>query len=302
MKNIEASVRARLANMARRKGVTLQRLLTLYMQEGLLHRITRTAYRDNLVLKGGLLLYVRYGTEARTTKDIDLHARDIECDTDTIRHLLASAASITIDDGLTFDVESVRANPIRGQEGVVGVRGHVRGHLGTARGDLQVDVGCGDVITRGPRVIVYPSLLEGDSFRMPIYSVETVIAEKLSALVSIGVTNSRIRDLYDMYVILVKERQDDRFVVDATVNTFRNRRIPTPETPEVLTDGHWSSREFSSYWTAYLRRLGQSEPTIADLQRELLPVLQDIYDQTRGRLRDCPNHPRIAADENPEPG
>jgi predicted nucleotidyltransferase component of viral defense system len=103
VKNIEASVRARLKNLAVAQSVAVQRLLTLYMQEGLLHRITGTVYREKVVLKGGLLFYLRYGTAARTTKDIDLHGMDVVCDPQTMERLPNAAAEHEVDDALTFD-------------------------------------------------------------------------------------------------------------------------------------------------------------------------------------------------------
>lgn len=284
MRNIEASVRARLKNLASAQSVTMQRLLTLYMQEGLLHRITSTAYRDKVVLKGGLLFYLRYGTAARTTKDIALHGHDMVCDTQTMESMLNAAVEHEMDDGLTFDPVSLRAEPIRGQEGVVGVRGHIRGYLGNARNDLQIDMGCGDVITGGPITIEYPTLLENRSFSIEAYSTETMLAEKLSALVTIGVTNSRTRDLYDMYVLLVEENHDPSSVAQAATNTFRNRSIETPAAPTALTIEHWSSEDFASFWNAFLKQVQRDDPSVSELKHELLPLVQDIYAQVRSRI------------------
>ena len=133
MKNMPASVRARLLNMARKEGIPFQRLLTLYNQEGLLHRIVSTEYENAIVLKDGLLFYQLQGMVARPTKDIDLLSEDENGSESTLRSILVAASIIDIDDGIEFDRDSIDVAPIAGQTEHGGVRGTIIRYLGTAR-------------------------------------------------------------------------------------------------------------------------------------------------------------------------
>ena len=285
MKNLQASVRDRLKAIAKAQSVSMQRLLTLYMQEGLLHRIVCTEYRNKVVLKGGLIFYLRSGITARSTKDIDLLAHDMACDQEAMNNILSTAAKTEVEDGLEFDIESVKTEPIRTQAAQVGVRGHIRGYLGNARNDLQIDMGFGDVITGGPIRLEYRALLGNRTFSIDAYSMETVIAEKLDALVSIGIKNSRIRDLYDLHTLLVDETSNAAPATAAAANTFRHRQTDLPVSPGALSDDHWSSESLAIYWINFLKRIGRDSPTLIDLRSRLLPKLRDIYATARTTVK-----------------
>lgn len=285
MKDIAASIRARLLNTARKEKVPFQRILTLYKQEGLLHRIISTQYSKDIVLKGGLLFYQLQGFIARPTKDIDLlgsHQSDSEA---LLNDILTEACSINIDDGLIFDPTSINVSPITGQTDHGGVRAYITVYLGTARTRLQIDMGFGDVITGGPVSRPYRTLLGNRSFTIQTYSNETIAAEKLDALVSLGTVNSRYKDLYDLYELLIKTALSDDKVVAASCNTFQNRNTSLPERPESLTEAYWSSDNFKTDWNRYLKRIEASEPTQETLITVLLPRLQAIYENIKNRLR-----------------
>jgi hypothetical protein len=164
MKDMAASVRTRLLNLARKDGTPFQRLLTLYNQEGLLHRIVSTRYENSVVLKGGLLFYQLQGMAARPTKDIDLMDKRRGGSEAALRTILDSASIVDVDDGLRFDRDSVEVKPIAGQTEHGGVRGGITGYLGTARTHLQIDMGFGDVITGGPVRRYYRTILGNRSF------------------------------------------------------------------------------------------------------------------------------------------
>ncbi len=127
------------------------------------------------------------------------------------------------------------------------MRGHIRGYLGNTRNDLQIDMGIGDVVTGGPIRLEYRTLLGNRTFSIDTYSTETVIAEKLDALVSIGIKNSRIRDLYDLYTLLVDETSHAAPATAAAANTFRRRQTDLPVSPGALSDDHWSSESLAIY-------------------------------------------------------
>lgn len=284
MTNMAASVRDRLLKIARQDGIQFQRILTLYKQEGLLHRIVLTEYAGSVVLKGGLLFYQLHGVHARPTKDIDLLGSDATQNEKLLEAVLYSASRIQLEDGLSFDPSTVATTHITGQTETGGIRGSITGHLGSARTRLQVDMGFGDVITGGPVERPYRTLLGNRSFSILTYTDETVAAEKFEAVVSLGIINSRYKDLFDLYSLLVDGDLKDEVVVEATRNTFLQRQTSVPENPEGLSSGHWQSNQFIVEWSRFLKRIGAEHPTISNLQEGLLPRLRNIYIQVRSSM------------------
>lgn len=284
MSNGAASVRDRLLRIARQEGVQFQRILTLYKQEGLLHRIVLTGHGDSIVLKGGILFYQLHGLFARPTKDIDLLGSHNGVHAKPLDEILRMASTIPIDDGLSFDTSTISVAPIVGQTENRGIRGHITGYLGSARTRLQIDMGFGDVITGGPVERSYRTLLGNRSFTIRTYSDETVAAEKLEAVVSLGMVNSRYKDLYDLYSLLIQGELPDVLVVQATKNTFKHRGTSIPDNPESLSTGHWASDGFAIEWSRFLTRIGANSPTISDLQENLLPRLRRIYADVRDEM------------------
>ena len=286
MKDMAASIRARLMNIARKEQVPFQRILTLYKQEGLLHRIASTRYAKDIVLKGGLLFYQLQGFIARPTKDIDLLGSQ-KSDSETLLfNVLTEACSLHIDDGLKLDSGSIDVSPITGQTDPGGVRAYITMYLGTSRTRLQIDMGFGDIITGGPIDKPYRTLLGNRSFTIKTYTDETIAAEKLEAIVSLGTVNSRYKDFYDLYELLIKTCLADEKVVEAACNTFRNRNTVLPELPESLTESYWSSENFKTNWNRYLDRIEASEPDQEQLTGKLLPRLQNIYKNIKINLKD----------------
>jgi len=283
MTNIAASIRAKLLNMARKEHIPFQRILTLYKQEGILYRLVMTRYSKDIVLKGGLLFYQIQGLIARPTKDIDLLGLDISSSETLLLDILTEACTIDIEDGLRFDSSSIEVKPITGQTEHGGVRAWITAYLDNARTRLQIDMGFGDVITGGPVNRPYRTLLGNRSFSIQTYSDETVAAEKLEALVSRGTVNSRYKDLYDLYELLIEAELNDESVITAACNTFNNRNTALPELPESLSELYWSSDPFEIDWNRYLKRIGASGPDQVQLRKVLLPKIQSIYKSIRAR-------------------
>ncbi|MCK5154580.1 MAG: nucleotidyl transferase AbiEii/AbiGii toxin family protein [Spirochaetales bacterium] len=283
MKNISASIRAKLLNMAKKEHIPFQRILTLYKQEGILHRIMMTQYSKEVVLKGGLLFYQLQGFIARPTKDIDLLGLDRSSSETILQEILTEACTIDIEDGLRFDSSSIEVRPITGQTEHGGVRAWITAYLDNARTRLQIDMGFGDVITGGPVNRPYRTLLGNRSFSIQTYSDETVAAEKLEALVSRGTVNSRFKDLYDLYELLIVAELTDDSVITAACNTFNNRNTALPELPKSLTELYWSSTSFEADWNRYLKRIEATGPDRVQLIKVLLPKIQSIYKLVRAR-------------------
>ena len=225
MRNVTASIKDRLFQVARQEGIQFQRVLTLYKQEGLLHRVVSTDLAESVVLKGGLLFFQVNGLVARPTKDIDLLGTGTADDQMLLLNVLRSAAGVEIDDGLTYDPDSIVVAPISGQTEHGGVRGNIVAYLGSALTRLQIDMGFGDIITGGPIERPYRTLLGNRSFCIRTYPDATLAAEKMDAVVSLGVINSRYKDLFDLFALLVEgDLSPEEAAAAGTDNKTRNWR------------------------------------------------------------------------------
>jgi len=241
--NVAASVRARLLNVAKAQGVDFNQVLVRFALERILYRMTQSQHADRFLLKGALLFTLWYDMPHRATRDADLlgfGASDFASVAETFRDI----AAVAVDDGVAFDPASVTVEEIRKEAGYGGVRVIIAGELAKARCKTQIDVGFGDAVTPAPVDSVYPVLLDDlPAPKLRAYPTYTVIAEKLHAIALLGMTNSRLKDYFDLSVLLEREA------------TFERRGMSVPnEVPMGLTHefAHDSSRQ--SLWLAFLKK------------------------------------------------
>jgi predicted nucleotidyltransferase component of viral defense system len=187
-----------LQQMARRRGRPTQELLQTYVLERFLFRPSKSAYRDRLILKGGMLLAV-LGSR-RPTGDIDLLARAIDNDVPTITDVLRAVLSVTVDDGVTYQADAMTTQIIRDTSLYSGVRVSVPSQIERARVVLRVDVNVGDPVTPHPVDVEYPALLD-HPFHLLGYPLATVLAEKIVTMIERGVATTRERDFADVVVL-----------------------------------------------------------------------------------------------------
>ncbi|MGH9248542.1 MAG: nucleotidyl transferase AbiEii/AbiGii toxin family protein [Acidimicrobiales bacterium] len=183
---------------ARREGRPTDELIVLYVLERFLYRLSISAYRDRLVLKGGMLLAAF--DERRPTADIDLLVQAIAIDVDSISSVVREILSIDVDDGVTFEPAALRAHVIREVDPYTGVRITVPARVDRARHPLRVDINVGDPVTPEPANVSYPALL-GEPFGLIGYPLETVLAEKIVTMVDRGDATTRDRDFADVFVL-----------------------------------------------------------------------------------------------------
>lgn len=200
MSNVAASVRARLLNVAKAQGVDFNQVLVRFALERILYRLTQSPHADRFLLKGALLFTLWYDMPHRATRDADLlgfGASDLE----SVAQVFCEIAAVAVDDGIVFDPASVAVEEIRKEMGYSGVRVVIAGELAQARCKTQIDVGFGDAVTPGPVDSVYPVLLDDlPAPRLRAYPTYTVVAEKLHAIALLGMTNSRLKDYFDLSV------------------------------------------------------------------------------------------------------
>lgn len=192
-KDVGASVRARLLHLARERGDDLQLLLTRYANERLLYRLTRSRHHGSFILKGATLFTLWTGHPHRATRDVDLLGAGDPSE-GRMRTIFAEVIDLDVGhDGLVFDAGSLVVGPIREDQEYGGVRVELLARLTAARVRLQIDVGFGDAVTPAPMQVDLPVLLDFPSPRLLVYPRETVVAEKLDAIVQLGIANSRMK-------------------------------------------------------------------------------------------------------------
>lgn len=280
LKNVGASVRARLLERARKGGSDFQILLTRYALERLLYRLSVSSERERFVLKGAMLFVTWLADPFRPTRDLDLLGQG-DPDADAIAKRFRGIFSTDVpDDGVVFDVAGMLVEPIRDQANYGGVRVKTSASIAGAKVPIQIDIGFGDAITPGPIDIDYPALLDAPSPRLKAYPPETVVAEKFEALVSIGIANSRMKDFYDLWMIAQTFQFERPMLSTALWRTFERRGTPWPqEHPTGLTDAF--ALEKDRMWRAFLKRerLGavpeDMSRVVTDLRVFFGPVIAD---------------------------
>lgn len=254
-KDLAASVRSRLLNLAKADKTDFNQVLVRYALERLLYRLSQSQHAGNFVLKGALLFAIWYDLPHRPTRDADLLGFGAS-DLASIRQTFHDIASVQVADGIVFDPASVSVEEIRKDAGYAGARVMIDAELARARCRTQIDIGFGDAVTPGPIQATYPVLLA--DFPAPMlrtYPVYTVVAEKLHAIALLGMTNSRLKDYLDLSVLLDREALDLNTLATAIAATFARRGMAVPaELPIGLTDEFSGDQSRQKLWQAFLRK------------------------------------------------
>jgi predicted nucleotidyltransferase component of viral defense system len=292
LKDVAASVRARLLRQAKESGEEFQATLSRYIRERLLYRLSVSQYRDQFILKGALLFAYWTGEPHRPTRDIDLLGWG-EPNIAILEQIFREICQVEVeDDGVQFLEDSIAGERIKEDQEYEGIRIRMLALLAGARVTLQVDVGFGDAVVPAAEEIVFPSLLNLPAPRMRGYPRETVVAEKFQAMVALGILNSRMKDFYDLYILSQRFDFDGVTLGRAIQATFKRRKTPIPiELPLALTPAFYEDRQKQTQWGGFLRkgRLQTESPSlvrvIESLANFLMPPVRAIangetFDQT----------------------
>jgi predicted nucleotidyltransferase component of viral defense system len=276
-RNVGASVRQRLLNLAKMRGQPLELLLTRYALERLLHRLSLSPHRERFVLKGALLLTTWFDEPHRATRDLDLLGFGDPSD-DALLAVFREVMTIAVDDGVTFDTAKLKIQPIREDLEYGGSRLNTTATLSGARIPIVVDVGFGDAIEPGAEDIDLPVLLDMPSPHLCAYPLETVIAEKLHAMVALGLANSRMKDYYDVWMLTRTFALDPGRLRRAVDATFSRRSTPLlASVPEGLSDAFAADAGKQAQWQAFARNLAAPGPALGDLVADLRTSLSALF-------------------------
>ena len=280
-RNISASVRDRLLNKARAEKLDYNLLLTRYALERMLYRLSISKQRDQFLLKGALLFDLWFDVPHRPTHDADFLGFG-SAEIPHIEEIFRDICRIEVEDGIAFQPDTVKAAEIRKEANYAGVRVTLLGMLDSARCAVQIDIGFGDAVVPGPDEVHYPVILgEMPGPHLHVYPRYTVVAEKLEALTSLGMLNSRMKDYFDLWILAKHSDFDGQILSRAVAATFERRRTAVPTgVPIGLSDEFVNDAQKGKQWQGFLRK-NALDPmplatVVADLRDFLIPVLAAI--------------------------
>lgn len=282
-KNYGKSIRTKLLNVAKKENIFYQTILTRYFQERLLYRMSQTRYRNNFYLKGGALMYAYERFAARPTLDIDFLGNNISNEGTSIIAAFKEICSVPFEeDGVIFDVEHITAQNITEFKDYHGIRLSIPVKMDSIAQVLTMDIGFGDVVTPSPVNLDFPILLEHlPCANILAYSLETVIAEKMHAIIDLADQSSRMKDYYDLHRILKEEKYDSEVLQEAIIHTFENRHTPYDENTMFFRKDFGINQQMEVRWKAFMRKITKATDlsfyeVVAFIQETLRPYWENI--------------------------
>jgi predicted nucleotidyltransferase component of viral defense system len=254
-KNISASVRQRLLNYSKNANRSFSEVMQYYAMERFLYRLSISPHSGRFILKGGLLLRVWQSSEIRPTMDIDLLGITTNKESLLITQIHEILSMDVVKDGLVFDTDSIKTEPITKNNTYKGTRILFLCKLTTAIIKMQIDIGFGDIIFPQPDKAELPTILDYPAPQLLCYSRESVIAEKFHAMVQLGKLNSRIKDFYDVWLLSRLFNFEAGVLTEAIHKTFEQRETILTEDVFAFTDEFIQSK--TAQWNAFRKRLNQ---------------------------------------------
>lgn len=276
--NLAASIRQKLLNFSKAHNEPFQQVLVNFALERLLYRLSISDYSDRFVLKGALLFRLWFDLPQRPTRDIDFLGFG-EADPEQIKIIFATLIEANVEDGLIFSAESITAEPIRKAAGYPGIRVQLQASLDNARIPIQCDIGFGDAITPSAVSSEFPTLLDLPAPVLRVYPLETVVAEKLEAMVKLAGFNTRLKDYFDLWVLSTAEQIDHAVLPKAIAATFERRQTLLPTTiPVGLTESY--TTEKAQQWNAFLKRSQLEAPPLDEVVKELAAIYWPLLEKS----------------------
>lgn len=250
------SIRHRIRNLLRDRGEDVSLGLQRYASERFLYRLGNSVHRERFVLKGATLFAI-WGTTYRPTRDLDFTAygdANVSAVLEALREICSTPDPV---EALQFEADTIRTEAIRDGSEYPGIRVHMIALLGASRIPIQLDLGFGNAIVPGPEEVEYRSLLGDPAPRIRAYPQESVVAEKLHAMVTLGAQNSRFKDFYDMYTMANAFTFEASTLVASVRATFERRGTTlADDTPLALQSSFYADAARATQWRAYVSKSG----------------------------------------------
>lgn len=285
-RGLEQSVMTRIAIRSRELGLEANVLLSRFVTERFLYRLSRSPHASRFVLKGATLMPLWLGDTARPTRDADL-AGFGDMSLEALATIFREVFELEVEpDGVVYDASSMRIAAIREGDQYDGQRMNVTARIGPSRVPLQIDVGVGDAISPAPTEVELPLVLEDfPPPRLKAYRPETSIAEKFHAIVTLAGANTRMKDFYDIDRLSAELSFDAAILRRAIAETFKRRGTELPQkTPAGLSDDFAASPDKQKQWKAFAGRVRTTDSDgFGDVVARVREFLMPVLDRTAGR-------------------
>jgi predicted nucleotidyltransferase component of viral defense system len=273
IKNMGASVRSRLQNLSRQRRQPFQMVLTHYVLERLLYRLSQTEHRDRFILKGAMLLTKWFEDPLRPTKDLDFLGIGSGDQNEMVR-IFKEVCCVSFDDGVDFDPESIQIERTREETEYGGLRITANATVDKAKIRVVIDIAFGDSIEPGLQEMELPVLLDFPAPHSRVYAPETVIAEKFQAMVALGRANSRMKNFYDIWALSRTFKFADGKLPRAIAATFARRKTEIPRAlPDALTPDFANDPARIAQWNSFVPDVAFKPGTLADVIKDLSAFL-----------------------------
>ncbi|HWZ43624.1 MAG TPA: nucleotidyl transferase AbiEii/AbiGii toxin family protein [Candidatus Saccharimonadales bacterium] len=299
VKNVAASLRAKLLEHTRQTKQDFQFVLDRWVGERFLFRLGQSKHREQFVLKGATLFLIWKGQLPRPTRDVDLLGYGSPQVEDVVA-VIKEICSLEVNDGIVFQSNEIKGGPIREDAEYQGVRAWVPASLDGARSKLQIDIGFGDAVNPEAEERALPVILDLEPPRLKAYPPEVAIAEKLQAMVYLGMANSRMKDFFDIWVLCREQRFQMSRLRTAIVSTFKRRQTPLPaEPPTALTAVFLKDTSKNNQWNAFLTRIawsgdkGDLKEIGEVISKFLLPIIEQARADSQEEWEWAPGGPWI---------
>lgn len=248
-------IKGRIKSVAKQNNADARTLMRIYMMERFLERLAQSEYRDNFIIKGGILVTAMIGVAHRSTMDIDTSMKNLNLSADDALRVVNQVKDIDLDDGVSFEVKDV--SNIMDEMEYPGIRVTMNANVGRLITPLKIDISTGDVIT--PRAIEfnYDLLLEDRSISLWSYNLETILAEKLQTVLARGILNTRMRDFYDIRMLLdtYEDKVNKAVLKDAFAATCKKRGTDhLQEQAEEIIKIIEANEQLQVLWRAYQKK------------------------------------------------
>lgn len=248
-------IKGRIKSVAKQNNADARTLMRIYMMERFLERLAQSEYRDNFIIKGGILVTAMIGVAHRSTMDIDTSMKNLNLSAEDVLRVVNQVKDIDLDDGVSFDVKDV--SNIMDEMEYPGIRVTMNANVGRLITPLKIDISTGDVIT--PRAIEfnYDLLLEDRSISLWSYNLETILAEKLQTVLARGILNTRMRDFYDIRMLLdtYEDKVNKAVLKDAFAATCKKRETDhLQEQAEEIIKIIEADEQLQVLWRAYQKK------------------------------------------------
>ena len=217
------SLKGRIRNIANSKNLRPQEVLQMFFFERFLERLSKSKYKFNFVIKGGLLISSMIGIDNRTTMDMDTTIKGVPLQEEVIRNIVSEIINVKVDDGIDFEITDI--SHIREEDEYENFRVHLIANFEKIKNDMKIDITTGDAITPKEIEYLYPCLFQEESLRILAYPFETILAEKYESVIKRNIATTRMRDFYDLYNIYnLKKEEIDFGILKQAIFSTANRR------------------------------------------------------------------------------